>query len=215
VVPVQLRPTNTGAQSAERALQSSSCCSAVQVGAVVPHDAMSPQVPVKQPFWTIATWPEGQAGEAVAQVTSPAHVAAGSGMHDERAVSQTKPVPQSLSVEQKPASVQVPSAQKQPAAQFASLVHEKPGWVPLPAALPELPPPAPVEFGSDAWLPSFLLWSPKYNWQPPRRDAVATAIARPTEVSNLFMVGSFLWRAQAEREASVVPSRQTDRSSRG
>ena len=115
--------------------------------------------------------------------------AGGAGLHDDRAVSHVKPSPQSLSVVQNPASVQVPSLQKQPAAQLTSVVQEYPGWLMPPPELVPLP-----LLGGVGWSCLSL----KYNWHPVTRETVATAIARPTEVSSLFMVGSFLWRAQAQ-----------------
>ncbi|TMQ17890.1 MAG: hypothetical protein E6J90_21490 [Deltaproteobacteria bacterium] len=66
----------------------------------------------------------------------------GFGMQDDRAVSQWKPAPQSLSVPQKPPSVQMPFWQKQPAAHWASPLHWKPGGFP---PEPLLPPPLPLE----------------------------------------------------------------------
>jgi hypothetical protein len=51
-------------------------------------------------------------------------------MQELRAMSQWKPLPQSLSFPQKPASVQVPSAQKQPAAHWVSVVQLEPGGLP-------------------------------------------------------------------------------------
>jgi hypothetical protein len=92
-------------------------------------------------------------------------------MHDDRLVSQWKPVPQSLSPPQKPPSVHTPLEQKQPAAQLLSRLQEKPGGFPSPLG--------------DVPL-SFEL--PKYRLHP-ARDAVATMIARPTDESSLFMGG--------------------------
>lgn len=56
----------------------------------------------------------------------------GLGTQDDRPVSQWKPVPQSLSAPQKPASAQIPSWQKHPAAQLALSLHAKPGGLPSP-----------------------------------------------------------------------------------
>jgi hypothetical protein len=104
----------------------------------------------------------------------PSAVQDGSGLHDDRAVSQVKPVPQSVSVLQNPASVQVPSAQKHPAAHWTSVVQANPGGTG-----------APPGFGGCGFeFEPESLWSPKYSWQPESRDAAATAIARPAEESS-------------------------------
>jgi len=204
VVPEQPWPVNTAAQSALRVEQSSACCSASQAGAAS-QARIASHAPLKQPDLISGTWFSGQLGAAAVQLTAPAQVPFALttviGSHDDRCVLQLKPVPQSLSEEQNPPSVQMPSEQKQPAAHCASLLQSKPGWVPEPlpvAPEPTLPEPTlpglePLGALEELPLPE---WSPKYSWQPARMDAVATAIARPTEESRLVMCLSFLWRAR-------------------
>src|SRR5882757_7394566 len=71
-----------------------------------------------------------------------------SGSHDERATSQWKPSPQSVSPPQKPASVHVPSsAQKQPAEHCVLSLHPNPG--PPGMLVPELPLELPPELLSE------------------------------------------------------------------
>jgi hypothetical protein len=176
VVPWQLCPVKTDAQSDVRASQSSWCWSWGHAG-VPSHAAIVRHWPVKQPSLTSATWLSGQAGGGVVQLTAARHIPAGSapvmhvlrvsshqakpaliasaslvqvqvawhapllvshidpvahcaspvhwglGMHDDRAVSQWKPGPQSVSVPQNPPSVHTPPEQKQPAEHWVSMVH--------------------------------------------------------------------------------------------
>src|SRR4051812_47686563 len=89
-----------------------------QVGLAVVHVMSPAQLPcVQVPLGTSQNWPPAWL-QSVSAVQP-----GGFGSHDERSVLQWKPVPQSASVAQKPASSHVPFSQKQPAAQSVLEVH--------------------------------------------------------------------------------------------